>query len=39
MWAGQPGRLAFLDMVQREIDVFGRYSAFYGYVFYLVKSR
>jgi SAM-dependent methyltransferase len=33
--AGDPGALEVLDEEQREIDLYRRYSEFYGYVFYI----
>jgi ubiquinone/menaquinone biosynthesis C-methylase UbiE len=35
--AGEPEALAFLDSVQREIDLYRRYSDEYGYVFYVLR--
>jgi cyclopropane fatty-acyl-phospholipid synthase-like methyltransferase len=37
-YADDPDKAEFLDMVQMEIDVFRRYSRYYGYVFYLMKQ-
>ena len=30
-------KIAMIDSVQTEIDLFRRYSRFYGYVFYILK--
>ena len=36
-FSGDQGRLEFVEFIQREIDVFRKYSDCYGNVFYLLK--
>lgn len=35
--AGDPDRLEFVESVQREIDIYRKYSEFYGYAFYVMQ--
>lgn len=36
-YAEDPARLAFLEGERREIELYRRYSAWYGYVFYIMR--
>ena len=36
-YASAPGRLEMIDSVQAEIDLYDKYSRYYGYVFYLLR--
>lgn len=36
-WVGQPDRLAFLDAMGREIEMFRKTGGAYGYVFYVMR--
>jgi len=38
-YASDPERLALIDSCQTEIDIHGKYSDFYGYVFYVMRRR
>lgn len=35
--AGEPAKLEMLDMIQPEIGVYDRYSAYYGYEFFVMR--
>ena len=36
-YAGEPDKLEFLESVWKEIEMYRKYSSYYGYVFYLMK--
>lgn len=38
-FAADPERLAMIDFIQKEIDVYRRHSAYYGNEFYLLRRR
>lgn len=38
-YAADPERIEVIESVQTEIEVYRRYSAYYGYVFYLTRRR
>lgn len=37
-YAGQPAALAFFNDHQKEVDMYRKYSAWYGYVFYVMQK-
>jgi ubiquinone/menaquinone biosynthesis C-methylase UbiE len=38
-YASDPEKLGVVESIQTEIDVYRKYSSFYGYVFYLMQRR
>jgi len=36
-WTGDPEKIGLLDMLQKEIDIYRKYSSYYGYAFYLMR--
>ncbi len=36
-YPGDPERMEMLDSIQEEIDLYRKYSSYYGYVFYLMR--
>ncbi len=36
-YAAEPEKLAMVESIQMEIDLYRQYSAFYGYVFFLMR--
>jgi cyclopropane fatty-acyl-phospholipid synthase-like methyltransferase len=38
-YAANAERLAIIDSIQKEIDIYRKYSAYYGNVFYLMRRR
>lgn len=38
-WAGDTSRLELLALVEREIEIYQRFGAHYGYVFFVLVSR
>jgi SAM-dependent methyltransferase len=37
--AGEPENLALIEQIQKEIDIYRQYSAFYGNVFFVLRRR
>jgi len=39
IYTGDKNALALIESVQLEIDIFRKYSAYYGYVFYIMQNK
>ncbi len=37
--AGEPEKLSLIEQIQKEIDIYRQYSAFYGNVFFVMRRR
>jgi ubiquinone/menaquinone biosynthesis C-methylase UbiE len=38
-FAADPERIAILDSIQKEIDIYNKYAGYYGYAFFLMRQR